>query len=91
MNKPATPRLPVRITKCEGGKRLALVNKDGGLISYIDVAATAYAQYIVAACNDRPRLVVALREQLEAYMGEFGPDHIATRHRALLRELGEIE
>ena len=47
------------------------------------------AAYIVAACNAYPALVAALRESLQAYEGDFGPMHISTRHRALLRSLGE--
>lgn len=48
------------------------------------------AAYIAHAANAYPRLVEALREQLQAYEGDFGPQHISTRHRALLRELGEL-
>lgn len=76
----AIPRLPVRITKCEGGKRLALVNQDGGLISYIDVAATSYAPYIVQAANEHPALLKALgncytmaRRELHRLRGESPP------------------
>jgi len=47
------------------------------------------AAYIAHAANAYPKLVEALREQLTAYMGDFGPDHVATRHYALLRSLGE--
>ena len=36
---------------------------------------------------ERAELVAALRELLSVYMGDFGPNHIATRPRALLAKL----
>jgi hypothetical protein len=47
------------------------------------------AAYIAHACNAYPKLVEALREQISQYIGDFGPDHPATKIRVLLAELGE--
>lgn len=65
-------------------------HKPAGFLGDHPELAPENAAYIAHAANAYPRLVEALREQLQAYEGDFGPQHISTRHRALLRELGEL-
>ena len=79
---PATP-LPWRFAKMEGGKRLALVNKHGGLISYLDCSEEK-AAYIAHAANAYPKLVEALRQ-----MSDVHGRAVDSIGRQVLRELGE--
>lgn len=58
-NRPGTP-LPWRAARMEGGRRLALVNKDGGLITYLDCQEDR-AAYLVHAANAYSKLMEALR------------------------------
>lgn len=60
-HKPTTP-LPWRVCRMEGGRRLALVNSMGGLITYFDTIGEDRAAYIAHAANAYPKLVQALRE-----------------------------
>ena len=84
-NKPATP-LPWSGTH---NPRSNLGKVHGSIDPVCATPRPNDATYIVAACNAYPALVAALRESLQAYEGDFGPMHISTRHRALLRSLGE--
>ncbi|MGH8758106.1 MAG: hypothetical protein ACREVW_01100 [Burkholderiales bacterium] len=74
--QPATA-LPWHVARMEGGRRLAIVNKHGGLISYFD-GQIDRAENIVTACNaypgllaDRAELVAALRKLSRECDGEL--------------------
>lgn len=45
--------------------------------------------YMQHAAHAYPKLVAAIREDLQGYLGDFPAGHSATKLRNLLRELGE--
>ena len=96
-HKPATPlpSLPYRVSKMEGGKRIAIINAHSGLVTYLD-CSEARGESIVHAANTYPKLVEVLRALRRVVLDRqdlHWPrlEQPLSDAAALLRDLGEVE